>query len=30
MTEASKEDDDLAVARVPCIHYLLRFQKDTN
>ena len=28
MTEASKEDDDVALARVPCIHYPLRFRKD--
>ena len=30
MTEASKEDDDVALARVPFIYYPLRFQKDTN
>ena len=30
MTEASREDDDMALARVPCIHYPLRFRKDTH
>ena len=30
MTEASKEDDNVALARVPFIHYLLRFQKDNQ
>ena len=30
MTEASKEDNDVALARVSCIHYPLHFQKNTN
>ena len=30
MTEASKEDDDVALARVSCIYYPLRFQKDNQ
>ena len=29
VTEASKEEE-VALARIPCIHYPLRFQKDTN
>ena len=28
MTEISKEDE-VAIERVPCVHYPLRFQKDT-
>ena len=28
MTETSKEDD-VTLKRVPCVHYLLRFQKNT-
>ena len=30
MTEASKEDDNIALARVSCIHYLLRFRKNNQ
>ena len=30
VTEVSKENNNLALARVPGIHYPLRFQKDIN
>ena len=29
MTEASNKDNNVALARIPCIHYPLCFQKDT-